>query len=130
MSVRALLVGPRGFRGEGVYVESLRLGPPTGLEYESARDFHQGTSGTSCAVVLEVLLNQVVRRLTVPDMGFRALRLRRPFDLVHVHAHPASLSWLAGTPLVMREGSSSAVYLEDYLGWDPARLRRRYRRAR
>lgn len=130
MSVRALLVGPRGHGGEGVYVESLRRGPPTGVEYESARDFHQGTSGASCAVVREVLLNQVVHRLTVPDMGFRALRLRRPFDLVHVHAHRASLSGLRGTPVVMSEGSSSAVYLGDYLGWDPARLRRSYRRAR
>ena len=130
MTVHALLVGPRGHGGEGVYVESLLRQPPAGVEYESARDFHQGTPGASCAVVREVLLNQVVHRLTIPDMGFRALRLRGRFDLVHVHAHRASLSRLRGTPLVMSEGSSSAVYLADYLGWDPARLRRGYGRAR
>ncbi len=63
-------------------------------------------------------------------MGFRALRLRDQFDLVHVHAHPAVLRGLGPTPLVMSEGSSSAVYLADYLGWDAARLGRGYRRAR
>jgi glycosyltransferase involved in cell wall biosynthesis len=130
MTVQALLIGPRGHGGEGVYMESLRRGPPAGVEYESAGDFHRGAPGASCAVVREVLLNQVVHRLTIPDMGFRALRLRRPFDLVHVHAHRASLSRLRGTPVVMSEGSSSAVYLGDYLGWDPARLGSSYRRAR
>ena len=42
-----------------------------------------------------------------PDMGFRALRLRERFDLVHVHAHPVRLSDLGSTPLVMSEGSSA-----------------------
>ena len=130
MSAHVLLVGPRGHGGEGVYMEALRQHPPADVEYESAGDFHHGTPGAGCAVVREVLLNQVVHRLTIPDMGFRALRLRQPFDLVHVHAHPASLSGQARTPLVMSEGSSSAVYLGEYLGWDAARLSREYRCAR
>jgi glycosyltransferase involved in cell wall biosynthesis len=63
-------------------------------------------------------------------MGFRALHVRDRFDLVHVHAHPASLSGIDGTPLVMSEGSSSAVYIGEYLGWDAERLRRGFTRAR
>ncbi len=35
---------------------------------------------------------------------------------------PSDSSGLGRTPLVMSEGSSSAVYLGDYLGWDSSRL--------
>ena len=48
-------------------------------------------------------------------MGFRALRLRDRFDLVHMRAHPVRPQHASGMPLVMSsEGSSSIVYL----GWD------------
>jgi glycosyltransferase involved in cell wall biosynthesis len=63
-------------------------------------------------------------------MGFRALSIKRHFDLVHVHAHPVRLTNLGNTPLVMSEGSSSAVYLQDYLNWDNQRLALGYSRAR
>jgi glycosyltransferase involved in cell wall biosynthesis len=130
MTIRALLVAPTGGGGEGVYYEALRRWPPDGVAYSVAGGFHDGAPGAPCGVAREVLLNQVVHRLAIPDMGFRALRLTGRFDLVHVHAHPVSLSRRDGTPLVMSEGSSAAVYLGDYLGWDEARLRRGLRRAR
>jgi glycosyltransferase involved in cell wall biosynthesis len=63
-------------------------------------------------------------------MGFRALRVRNGFDLIHVHAHPALLKRPKGLPVVMSEGSSSAVYLGDYLGWDDERIAQGFRRAR
>jgi glycosyltransferase involved in cell wall biosynthesis len=66
----------------------------------------------------------------IPDMGFRSFALRDRFDLVHVHAHPVRLGGLGRVPLVMSEGSSSAVYLRDYLNWDENRLARGYARAR
>ena len=68
------------------------------------------------------LLNRLVHPIAIPDMGFRALSLRQRFDLVHVHAHPVSLRGLRGAPLVMSEGSSAAVYVGEYLGWDDDRL--------
>lgn len=130
MSLRALLVGPQGHGGEGAYMASLVCDPPDGVSYELCDRFHRGTPGAPCAVVREVLLNQIVHRITVPDMGFRALRVRDRYDVVHVHAHPVVLSGLDGVPLVMSEGSSSAVYLGDYLGWGRTRIRNRYARAR
>lgn len=128
--LRALLVGPRGHGGEEVYVRSLADHPPEGFAYAQAGGFHQGAPGAPCRVLEEVLLNRLVHPWLIPDIGFRALALRARFDLVHVHAHPVRLSGLAGVPLVMSEGSSSAVYLADYLGWDEARLGRGYARAR
>jgi glycosyltransferase involved in cell wall biosynthesis len=77
-----------------------------------------------------VLLNRLVRPVTFPDAGFRALHLQNRFDLVHVHAHPVVLRGIGSTPVVMSEGSSSAVYLRDYLGWEHGRIAARYRRAR
>ena len=130
MSLRALLVGPSGHGGEGVYMASLREHPPVGVRYAVAGGFHEGAPGARCQVVSELALNQIVHRLAVPDMGFRALRLRERFDLVHVHAHPVRLSGLGATPMVMSEGSSAAVYLADYLGWDDRRLARGLRRSR
>jgi glycosyltransferase involved in cell wall biosynthesis len=127
---RALLVGPRGHGGEGVYMARLREHPPDGIDYAVAGDFHEGAPGAPCDVARELLLNQVVHRLAIPDMGFRALRLREPFELVHVHAHPVHLAGLGATPLVMSEGSSAAVYLGDYLGWDDTRLARGFARSR
>ena len=130
MTQRALLVGPRGHGGEGVYMARLCEHPPDGIAYAVAGDFHEGAPGAPCELARELLLNQVVHRLAIPDMGFRALRLRERFDLVHVHAHPVHLSGLGATPLVMSEGSSAAVYLGDYLGWDKARLARGFARSR
>lgn len=130
MSVRALLVGPVGHGGEGVYMNSLETHPPHGVSYARTGDFHQGASGARCRVISEVLLNRVLHPVAVPDMGFRALRLSERFDLVHVHAHPVRLVGMRGTPLVMSEGSSAAVYLGDYLGWDTTRLERGFRRTR
>jgi glycosyltransferase involved in cell wall biosynthesis len=131
MSLRALLVGPTGQGGgEGVYMASLHSDPPDGVEYELAGDFHQGAPGADCDVVREIMLNQVVHRATMPDMGMRALRVRDRFDLIHVHAHPILLMGIGSTPVVMSEGSSSAVYLKDYLGWSDERLSRAYARAR
>ncbi len=126
--MRALLVGPQGHGGEEVYVRTLLENPPDGLRYVRAGGFHEGAPGAPCRVVEEVLLNRLVHPFGIPDMGFRALRLRDRFDLVHVHAHPIRLAGLGRTPLVMSEGSSSAVYLRDYLGWDDERLARDYRR--
>jgi glycosyltransferase involved in cell wall biosynthesis len=128
--MRTLLVGPEGHGGEGVYLDTLRRHPPEGVAYTSTGGFHTGAPGVSCMRATEVVLNRIVHPAAIPDMGFRALRVRDPFDLVHVHAHPARLSGLHGTPLVMSEGSSSAVYIGEYLGWDDGRLRKGYARAR
>jgi glycosyltransferase involved in cell wall biosynthesis len=130
MTIRALLVGPGGQGGEGAYTGSLSAHPPPGVEYAVAGGFHAGAPGAPCQVVREVLLNRIVHPLAIPDMGFRALRMRERFDLVHVHAHPVRLGGLGSTPLVMSEGSSAAVYLAHYLGWDQDRLTRGFRRAR
>jgi glycosyltransferase involved in cell wall biosynthesis len=127
---RILLVGPRGHGGEEVYVRTILENPPAGVEYVPAGSFHEGAPGAPCRRVEEVLLNRLVHPLVIPDMGFRALALRERFDLVHVHAHPVRLARRGRTPLVMSEGSSSAVYLQDYLGWSDARLERAYARAR
>lgn len=130
MTLRTLLVGPRGHGGEEVYMTRLREHPPKGVDYVIAGDFHEGAPGAPCALGREVLLNQVIHRLAVPDMGFRALRLRERFDLVHVHAHPVHLRGLGSTPLVMSEGSSAAIYIGDYLGWNEARLAKGFARSR
>lgn len=130
MTLRALLVGPRGHGGEEVYVRSLADQPPEGFEYVQAGGFHEGAPGAPCRVLEEVLLNRLVHPWLIPDIGFRALALSARFDLVHVHAHPVRLAGLRDVPLVMSEGSSSAVYLGDYLGWDDDRMARAYARAR
>lgn len=130
MTIDALLIGPSLQGGEDVYMRTLSAHPPADVHYELAGTFHQHAPGARCQVAREVLLNRVVRPATVPDLGFRALKLERQFDLVHVHAHPVLLRGRDGVPLVMSEGSSSAVYLGDYLGWDHERIDRGYRRAR
>jgi glycosyltransferase involved in cell wall biosynthesis len=127
--MRVLLIGP-AMRGEGVYLSLVRGNPPPNVAYTSVGGFHTGADGARCNRGLEIALNRVVRPITIPDIGFRALRLRHSFDLVHSHAHPLHLSGLGGTPLVMSENASSAVYLGDYLGWDARRLATRFRRTR
>lgn len=127
---RVLLVAPFGHGGEGVYLDTLRRHPPGGVTYEAAGAFGEGARGASCRRAVEAALNRIVHPLAIPDMGFRALRVRDRFDLVHVHAHPVHLAGVRHTPVVMSEGSSSAVYLGDYLGWDESRLARGYRRSR
>jgi glycosyltransferase involved in cell wall biosynthesis len=128
--MRVLLVGPATPGGEGAYMSLLRSHPPSGIDYSSVGGFHAGGPGVRCDVPWEVALNRLLRPRAIPDMGFRALRLRASFDLVHVHAHPARIARLGRTPVVMSEGSSSAVYLGDYLGWDEDRLDRGFRRSR
>jgi glycosyltransferase involved in cell wall biosynthesis len=129
--VRTLLLGPQGHGGEEVYVQTLLDNPPPQVEYVRMGGFHKGGAGASCRVVEEVLLNRFLHPWAIPDMGFRALALNPGyFDLVHVHAHPVRLTGLGKTPLVMSEGSSSAVYLRDYLNWDEPRLRRAFARSR
>ena len=126
---RALLVGPTArSTGEAIYVTTVFENPPDGWEYRLAGDFHAAAEGARCNVVAEVLLNRIVRPRAIPDMGIRSLSVGDDFDLVHVHAHPARLRTKA--PVVMSEGSSSAVYLADYLGWPEERVARGYTRAR
>jgi glycosyltransferase involved in cell wall biosynthesis len=129
-SVRVLLVGPEGHGGEEVYVRSILENPPEGVIYESVGGFHRGSKGARCRVGEEILLNRIVRPLTVPDIGVRSLRVDGAFELVHVHAHPTRLGNLGRRALIYSEGSSSAVYLSEYLGWDEKRLLRGYRRTR
>lgn len=128
--MRVLLVGPAGPGGEGTYQRLLRAHPPSGVDYALTGGFHEGGPGVTCSVGWEIALNRVIHPRAIPDMGFRALRLRERFDLIHVHAHPVRLRHASGVPLVMSEGSSSAVYLGDYLGWDDDRIAGAYRRAR
>jgi glycosyltransferase involved in cell wall biosynthesis len=130
MNLRMLLIGPRVQGGEGAYMAALANDPPDGVSYELCDQFHHGAQGVTCLLAREVMLNQVIHRVTIPDMGFRALRVSNGFDLVHVHAHPALLHFTSGVPVVMSEGSSSAVYLGDYLGWDSHRIAKGYSRAR
>jgi glycosyltransferase involved in cell wall biosynthesis len=130
VSVEALLIGPMAHGGEEIYTRTVTANPPPGVRYRVAGSFHQQAPGARCELAAEILLNRVVRPLTIPDMGFRAMSLRDRFDLVHVHAHPVHLRDLGSTPLVFSEGSSSAVYLHEYLGWKPRQMRRAYRRAR
>ena len=129
-TIQTLLVGPYGHGGEGVYMSSLESLPPPGVRYERTGGFHRGARGAPCQVLTEVALNRIVHPRAIPDMGFRAIRMRGPFDLAHVHAHPIRLTGKRGTPLVMSEGSSSAVYIGEYLGWDDEQLRQGFRRAR
>ena len=129
-ALRVLLVGPRGHGGEDVYVQTLRTCPPDGVEYVDAGSFHASAPGARCRVLEEVFLNRVIHPWLIPDIGFRSLTLGAEFDLVHVHAHPIRLGRLRSTPLVMSEGSSSAVYLKEYLNWDEQTMNRGYARAR
>ena len=129
LTLRVLLVGPRGHGGEGVYVQTVLENAPADVGYVLAGGFHHGAPGAPCRVVEEVLLNRVVHPRLIPDIGFRSLSLRERFDLVHVHAHPIRLGGRRA-PVVMSEGSSSAVYLGDYLNWSEDRLRAGYARAR
>src|SRR5207253_6233342 len=122
--LRILLVGPKGHGGEEVYVRMLLDSPPRGVEYVNTGPFHKGAPGARCSVVEEVFLNRLVHPWLVPDMGFRSFSLSGSFDVVHVHAHPVRLSNLGNIPLVMSEGSSSAVYLQEYLNWDESALAR------
>lgn len=130
MAIRTLLIGPRGYGGEGVYMDTLQRHPPPGVIYDVSDDFHQSAAGARCVLPVEVLLNRVIRPRTIPDIGFRALRLGQRYDLVHSHAHPLWLRRRRGTPLVMSEGSSAAVYLADYLGWDDLRIADTFGRSR
>jgi glycosyltransferase involved in cell wall biosynthesis len=130
MSIEALLIAPAFHGGEGVYSRTLTEYPPAGVRYSVAAPEHGSAAGARCQLISEVLLNRLVRPVTFPDAGFRSMRLERRFDLVHVHAHPVALRGRGSTPLVMSEGSSSAVYLGDYLGWDRGRIAARYGRAR
>lgn len=130
MKIRALLVGPAMEGGEGAYLNLLQTYPPEGVSYTTVGGYHEGGDGVRCQVGWEVALNRLVRPRAIPDVGFRAFRLRGSFDLVHVHAHPVRLAGLGSTPLVMSEGSSSAVYLGEYLGWDSDRLARGFQRTR
>ena len=75
-----MLVGPATSGGEGAYMNLLRSNPPTDVTYASVGGFHSGGPGAGCDVGVEVVLNRIVRRATVPDMGFRALRLHERFD--------------------------------------------------
>jgi glycosyltransferase involved in cell wall biosynthesis len=128
--VRALLITHGASGGERVYSSRLRANPPEGVAYAVSDEVHRGAPGAHCLVPLEIALNRTVRPFTVPDSGFRVLRLGERFDLVHVHAHPVRLLGLRGAPVLMSEGSSTAVYLAEYLGWDDDRLASRFRRAR
>lgn len=128
--MRVLLVGPTGLGGEGVYVETIRQTPPRGVSYDVAAGFHSSATGARCVYPLEVALNKLARRVTIPDIGLRALMLRQRYDVVHVHAHPVALWGIGDTPLVMSEGSSSAVYLEEYLGWSSKRIAAGYSRTK
>jgi glycosyltransferase involved in cell wall biosynthesis len=111
-------------------MDLLKANPPPGVSYTVTGGFHHGAPGVASSRMWEIALNRLVRPRTIPDIGFRALRVRDRFDLVHVHAHPVKLFGLGDVPLVMSEGSSSAVYLGDYLGWDEHRLKSGYARAR
>jgi glycosyltransferase involved in cell wall biosynthesis len=108
---------------------SLETHPPTNVAYTRLGGFHAGGPGVRCHARLEKGLNRIVRPRAIPDMGFRALRVMDDYDLIHVHLHPVRLTG-RGIPLVMSEGSSSAVYLGDYLGWTEAELERAYTRTR
>jgi glycosyltransferase involved in cell wall biosynthesis len=128
MTLRVLLVGPHGHGGEEVYVRTLLGHPAEGVQYVPAGSFHEGAPEAPCRRWEEVFFNRLVHPLTIPDMGLRSLRLRERFDVVHVHAHPARIGALGRIPLVMSEGSSSAVYIRDYLNWGEDRLARAYAR--
>lgn len=128
--MQVLLIGPDLRGGEGAYVNLIRTHPPDGVDYTSPGGFHTSAPGARCNVAWEVALNRFVHPRTIPDMGFRAFRVTGDFDLVHVHAHRVHLGRLGDKPLVMSEGSSSAVYLGDYLGWDDAKIADGYGRAR
>lgn len=130
MAIQTLLIGPRGHGGEGVYMDTLRRSPPPEVSYDVSGDFFEDAHGAATVRPVQVALNRIVRRASFPDIGFRALRLSQRYDLVHVHAHPTVLLDLNDTPLVLSEGSSSAVYLGDYLGWNYMKMGAAYRRAR
>lgn len=129
-ALNVLLVGPPGHGGAGVHVSTLQNAPPTGVRYELSGPFKASAPGARCRIYQEVVLNRIVHPFLVPDIGFRALSLDGRFALIHVHAYPVRFSGLGRTPVVFSEGSSSAVYAEEYLGWDRARLRRGFRRNR
>jgi len=107
----------------------LENGPPDIL-YTDAGSFHQSAPGAKCQVLGEIALNRIVRRgLGVPNAGFRSLCVTGEFDLAHLHGLPGRLSGRR-LPVVMSEGSSLAVYLQDYLNWSDGRLSIGLRRAR
>lgn len=128
--LRCLLVGVRGHGGEEVYSRALRDSPPAGVEVSATLDHHRSCDAGRCPVWAEVALNRLVYPWLAFDLGFRVLRVGDAVDLVHVHSHPAVLLGRRGRPVVFSAGSSHAQYLRDYEGWDEARIRSRYARAR
>src|SRR5262250_689030 len=128
--LKVLLAGPRGHGGEEAFVRMLLENGPPDILYTDAGSFHQSAPGAKCQVLGEIALNRIVRRgLGVPNAGFRSLCVTGEFDLAHLHGLPGRLSGRR-LPVVMSEGSSLAVYLQDYLNWSDGRLSIGLRRAR
>ena len=128
--LRCLFVGVHGHGGEEVYSRALAARPPDGVELHAVFEHHASCPLGRCPVSAEVALNRLVYPWLAFDLGFRVLRVDDAADLVHVHGHPTLLLNRRGRPLVWSAGSSHFQYLRDYEGWDEARIRSRYARAR
>ncbi|MHB1193109.1 MAG: glycosyltransferase family 4 protein [Longimicrobiales bacterium] len=129
--MRVLLVGGRGGGGEEVFVRDLAGDPPLGVTYTLLLDPHESAPLATAQTVREILMNRLIHPFIWPLPGFRAYDVRPGVDLVHLHNFPAWLRLPRGCPVVASVGGSSYPhYLETYLGWTPARVAARYRRAR
>ena len=118
-----------GGGGEEQFIRQLVSDPPANVDYSLAIAPHESVPGARCRRLTEIGFNRLVHPAVWPIQGLRAYEVDDVFDLVHVHVHPHHLRLSKRTPVLMTLSNSYYHYIQDYLHWEPARVRALYARA-
>ncbi|MBI2034133.1 MAG: glycosyltransferase family 4 protein [Candidatus Levybacteria bacterium] len=108
--------------GENTYTKMLLKYRPKGVRYTYMTDALR--KGEITYTFWQRFLTLVIQaRILPPDPGYLCIRLRKKFDLIHCHAYSLKINGNIRPPVILSDSSSNALFLRDYIGWSPNRIR-------
>ena len=132
--IDCLLVSPLdGGGGEDTLTELLLEFPPEGVRFISLDRAIADRRVRHSEWLRRAYRRLRQHRILPPDLGEQFILLESPFDLIFIHGFSVRVMSRRGIrvpPVVLRDPSGNSVYLESYLGWSHAKIRKNYLRRR
>lgn len=110
--------------GENTYTQTLLSHPPDGVEYtHHTKALETGEIKLTYFGKIDSIL--MTAKVLPPDAGVMSIKLEADFDLIHCHAYNLKIEG-KHPPVVLGDSSCNFLYLRDYLGWSPAKIKLQY----
>lgn len=111
--------------GENTFTKSLLQNSPKEVKYMYFSEALK--KGEIRYTHWQLFLPLLIKFRILPlDPGYHCIKLKKKFDLIHCHVYSLKIDGDIRPPVILSDSSSNSLFLKEYIGWSPLRIKVQY----